>query len=67
MAMLLSSCARWSGSAGNLLLVSRSERSLPLRNEINVDSLKTSLHLRDACSTGWYFLMMLFKQPSAGL
>ena len=67
MAMSLSGCARWSGSAGNRLLVSRSERFLPLRNEINVGSLKTSLHLREACSTGWYSLMILFRQPSAGL
>ena len=46
MVMSLSSCAWWSGSAGNRLLESRSERFLPfLCNEINVGSLKTSLHV----------------------
>ena len=52
MAMLLSSCAWWWGSAGYRLLVSKSERFLPLRNEINDGSLKTSMHLCEACSIG---------------
>ena len=53
MAMSLSRCARWPESAGNHLLVRRSERFLPLRKEISVGLLKTSLHLCEACSTGW--------------
>ena len=67
MAMSLSSCAWWLGSTFNHLLVSRSERFLPLQNEISVGSLKNSLHLCAACSIGWYSLIVLFTQPSARL
>lgn len=47
------------GSAGNRLLVSRSERFLPLRNEINVGSLRTSLHLYGSVQ----YWLVFFNDP----